>query len=316
MNDRSRSRPATKPELNEAQQRVVAMLGSYGAERPRFAPGIGQSILDELQSLLAPKEDLLQPDGERLFVTKRQLNMVHGCQTQFLAERNAKFEWSTATARGTIAHRAVELLVGWRETPVANLLVDEAIARSTEDSDNLGVWLQGLAESEMAELRNSCTDLIAKFLEGFPPLERRWSPRAESSIRVETGRITFSGRVDLILGRTSGQEAGKVLIDLKTGAPHVSHMDDLRFYALLDTVRTGVPPRMLASYYLDQARPVAEPVTRELLESALLRTVDGTSMMIDLMFGDSAPTLTPGPSCSWCPVLESCEAGRSHMDPD
>ena len=62
--------------------------------------------------------------------------------------------------------------------------------------------------------------------------------------------------------------AGKVLVDLKTGGFAPSHRDDLRFYALVETLRLGVPPRLLASYYLDGGRLQQEPVSEDTLRGA------------------------------------------------
>ena len=70
----------------------------------------------------------------------------------------------------------------------------------------------------------------------------------------------LSGKVDLTVGRADGLRAGKVLVDLKTGGFSPSHREDLRFYALVETLRLGVPPRLLATYYLDGGRLQQEAV--------------------------------------------------------
>ena len=95
---------------------------------------------------------------------------------------------------------------------------------------------------------------MSKFLECFPPLRAAWRPVTESRLIVELcgSRIRVQGKVDLTIGTADGLRAGKVIIDLKSGVASTSHRDDLRFYALLETIRIGVPPRLIASYYLDQ----------------------------------------------------------------
>ena len=50
-------------------------------------------------------------------------------------------------------------------------------------------------------------------------------------------------------------------IDLKTGRITPTHRDDLRFYALIETLRSRQAPRRLASYSLDAARLDDEDVT-------------------------------------------------------
>ena len=68
---------------------------------------------------------------------------------------------------------------------------------------------------------------------------------------AEFGQVRLSGRPDLTIGQAQGALAGKVIVDFKTGRMHGSHVADLRFYALIDTIRIGTPPRMLATSYLD-----------------------------------------------------------------
>ena len=58
-------------------------------------------------------------------------------------------------------------------------------------------------------------------------------------------------RIDLTLGVPRGGESRKVIVDLKTGRLLHRHREDLRFYALIETLVRDVPPRLLASYSLD-----------------------------------------------------------------
>jgi hypothetical protein len=105
--------------------------------------------------------------------------------------------------------------------------------------------------------------------------------------------------------------AGKVIIDLKSGRVAAGHRDDLRFYALLETIKLGVPPRKLASYYLETGRAHPEEVSAPLLQAAVRRTADGVGKIVALAGGARSPTTTPGPPCAWCPVLATCEVGQA-----
>ena len=114
----------------------------------------------------------------------------------------------------------------------------------------------------------------------------------------------------------TGSTAGKVIIDLKTGAFSPSHLDDLRFYALVETLRLGTPPRLLASYYLDSGRAHPEAVTEGLLHAAVERTIDGARILHQLEVGTKEPVTRPSRSCRWCPALAGCGAGRAHLGDD
>jgi len=73
-----------------------------------------------------------------------------------------------------------------------------------------------------------------------------------------------------------------------------------------------VPPRLVASYYLDQARSHTERVTIPLLEAALARTVDGARRMVALHDG-AAAVKRPSPACRWCALLPDCTEGTALM---
>ena len=99
-------------------------------------------------------------------------------------------------------------------------------------------------------------------------------------------------------GRAEHSESRKVIIDLKTGGAWPNHMDELRFYALLETLRTGIPPRLIAGFYLDAGRAVPEEVTIETLGSAMRRSLDGIGRAVELLEGRSA-IRRPQSSCRW-----------------
>ena len=300
--------------LNPAQQEVVALLGAKADERPTFDAELRHHLRSELEAGLEPLLALL-PDGEALFVSKYPLSQIHGCEDRFLADRREAFSWSPSKVRGTVSHKAVELSLHWESDPVPLELVDEAMARLTFGSGSLADWLQAATPVERAEVRAQSNERVSMFLECFPPLKKAWRPVTESPVRVELfeSRVVLSGRVDLTLGKAQGTTANKVLIDFKSGRFVPSHVDDLRFYALLEAIRMGTPPRMLATYYLDSGRPFPEAVTEAVLEVALHRTVDGATRMAHLLHGDAAPVRRTGPSCRWCPLLASCDDGQAHL---
>jgi hypothetical protein len=300
--------------LTPAQRQVLDLLGCPPDERPRFDADLRQRLLLDLEDGLAGVARRL-PADTTLWVSKHPLTQVHGCEAKFVAEHETPFAWSAPLARGTVTHKAIELLVSWPGHPVPLDVVDEAIARLANDASHLGDWLRTCGDAERAALRGEVNALVVSFLECFPPLKARWTPVTESRVRIELfdGRIVLQGRVDLALGQPAGQVAGKVLIDLKTGgfAPH--HRDDLRFYALLETLRVGTPPRLLASYYLDGGRPSPEPVTEALLDTATQRTIDGATRMSALLHEGVEPVLRPGPACRWCPLADTCEPGSAWL---
>lgn len=304
---------ALGPGLNPAQQQVLDELGS--TDRPVFRDDLRADLLRYLEEELGPVAGRAE---EPLFLSKHQLGLLHGCEARFVADRSREFAWTVASARGSVAHKAIELMITHRNSPTPLDLVERAVERIEDDELSLGGFIRTLDEGQRAELTSRSNDFVTTFVETFPPLQRQWKPVAEYSLRALLcqDRITLRGKVDLSLGSIRrGREAGKVLIDLKTGQPGHGHLEDLRFYALLETLKMGVPPRLLVNYYLDAGTPRPEVVSEELLWSAARRVVDGVTILGSLTGSEARePAKNPGMNCRWCPINEDCDEGRRHLD--
>jgi len=311
------------PTATPAQRRVLTDLLALGQPRPRFAPDLGQQLRRQMESALAPLADSLPV--EELWVGKRQLGQIHACEAHWRAEQDeVGFDWTARTAVGSVVHKAIELSISSRAEAVALDLVDHAMQSLTEDTRRSSPrpWLLTAAPLELADLRGRAHDTVVKFQECWPRLQAAWAPRTETGIGAELcgSRIVLWGRVDLVLGVARGDEARSLIIDLKTGRSYPGHLDDLRFYALVQTLRIGVPPFRVASYYLDTATFHAEDVTVEMLAVAVRRTIDGATKMAGLLDRSKGAAISPGPTCQWCSIRSRCEGPAiyqaSRADPD
>jgi hypothetical protein len=307
------SDPAGAPH-NPAQQQVLDQLAAPPDDRPVFEAELAEELRETLETTLAPIVGHRDRD-DALWVSKHMLAQVHGCGAHWLAERNEDFAYSIPVARGAVAHKAIELGVHWRGDTTPRALVEEAFTRLEREERAIAHYLYSLDEAERASLAATATDRVTKFEECFPALQHTWRPVLEGSIRTNLvgGRVVLSGKPDLALGQARGRLAGKVIVDLKTGGPAVAHTDDLRFYALIEVLRIGTPPRRLATYYLDSGTLTAEDVTAPMLESAAMRVIDGISKMVDLLGGEAEPDRVPGGPCNWCPIAKDCEPGQRYL---
>ena len=305
-------------DYNPAQQEVVSLLGASKGDRPTFDASLRDELRNLLEERLEPLVSTINSDqfnDDVLYLGKYMLAQALGCERKFMAELTEPFQWSIPTARGTVTHKAIELSVHWRGEASPLELVDEAMARLQNADKSIADYLQSCDETERTEMRAEVGAALTQFLECFPPLKPRWRPTTDSPIRTELhdGLIVLSGKPDLTLGQPEGAVAGKVIIDFKTGRFSPVHREDLRFYALLEALRI-LPPRLLATYYLDQARFHPEEVTRDLLLSAAERVIDGAHRYVELASGRRRPTVSPGPACRWCPVQADCEEGREYLE--
>ena len=309
--------PPDGPALTPRQQATLDALGAT-ADRPTFPAGLGAELADALNAGITAAFPGGPPNraDDPMFVSKRDLHHVHTCEGLAVAERAAPFAWAVPVAVGTVAHRAIELGIHWDGDPPPRVLVDAAITSAAESAGSLGDWLYGLDDGERAALCSAAVERVTAFTEVFPALKPAWRPVCEARHRLEVtgGAVVLSGKTDLSLGQGRGTEAGKVIIDFKTGAQRVHHTDDLRFYALLETITRGVPPRLVATAYLDSGVVRTEQVTTDVLAAALARTVGGVTALVEL--ATRAPALRASGACRWCPALDACPVGSAHLAGD
>jgi len=171
-------------------------------------------------------------------------------------------------------------------------------------------YWNGLDPLESSEICAEADRLVEQFRMSFPPLEPAWTPMVEFPIRQPFGRVTLSGRVDIVLGAQDQDEpmrARRLAIDLKTGRAYPEFPEDMRLYALLLTLRTGVPPFRVASVFLDSGEWQAEDVTERTLFHAADRVVRAATSASELLAGGPAD-LRPGRYCGWCPRRRTCPA--------
>jgi len=276
-----------------------------------------REFVDELlaQACAAMEELSDRLGGETLWVSKNRLSNVHGCEVKYLLPSD--FEWTPATLAGSVAHKAIELALNWRGEPTPAAAVDEAMARVADGNDQKGLAVSGMGDGTWADLRSRAVDRVTKFLHDFPPLPPTAHPVLEATAKWKPkGTIELTGKVDLAVGKPEGRESRILIVDFKTGGRSPHHRDDLRFYALVQTLRQQVPPRKIASYYLDYSEADAEDVTEGMLISSLTRTVQGIERHIELHHEHVAPVKKVGAPCRWCPLRTECREGREYLNTD
>ncbi|MGB8859644.1 MAG: PD-(D/E)XK nuclease family protein [Ilumatobacteraceae bacterium] len=300
------------PTLTPAQERTLALMRR--SEEPvvfdeAFVTGL---IAD---ATVAVAELSARLGGETLWVSKSFLSKVHGCEVLHL--QPDEFEWRPATAAGFVAHKAIELALNWRGEAAPSQVVDEALARLADQADARGAFVAGVTDADWAELRSRAIDRCTKFLQDFPPLPLSAQPVLEAAAKWRpAGTIEMSGKVDLQIGKPSGRESRLLIVDFKSGNRSHHHRDDLRFYALVQTLRQAVPPRKLVTYYLDYAESEVEDVTEGTLRAGLARALDGIEQHIELTVEGRPPVKRPGFACRWCPLNRECLEGLAFLNRD
>lgn len=297
-------------ELNPLQTQIIEVLGIPTDWEPLPAHVL-HTVEHDLHTALAPVAETFSTDNS-LRITKHMLSTVHGCEAQFVEQRRAPFAWNINTVRGTIAHKAIELLLNWRGPIDPSALADQALDKVANDvRESASDFINSLPPQDEAELRAAIVRYVTSFLECFPPLKSSWRPVVEYPVTYSLfgGSLVLSARMDLVLGAPGR----KVILDVKTGRIMPAHRDDLRFYALVEGLRSRQAPRHLGTYSLESARLEHEPVNEGILVAAVKRTADGIARIGELVTGVRAPEVRTGPQCRWCPLNASCDAGRAYL---
>ncbi|MEW6058994.1 MAG: PD-(D/E)XK nuclease family protein [Actinomycetota bacterium] len=298
--------------LTSAQRRTLD--GLIGVDdRPVFPSGLAERLRDRIEGAVRAAE-LDRP----LWLGKSILNDLARCPGLFDAVREGArgpFQFSARFAAGRLAHKAVELEVSGREDRDPHSLVAEAAERLIEDDGFRTYWdrLDGLRRDETLMEAAKTLELFRSTMPPLRRMRRELSPSTEWNIRVELlgGALVLSGTLDLVIGASKGADQGRatrLAIDLKTGRAWPEHAEDMRFYALLLSLRFGVPPYRVATLYLDSGEWQAEDVDRRVLERAADRVIEavGVAAAIDAS-GPARPR--PGPYCTWCPRAATCPSG-------
>lgn len=293
------------------QERTLADLMASDVPRPTFPRDLASRLSMLLERLVGPSLSAL-PEGSRIVLSKSGLTNLHArCEGLYLANAlgEGAFEFSLPLAIGKLVHKAIEAdVVG--ERLAEGELVQTALRRLQSSEVEFDLFVAGLDVIERSELVGEAIRQVVLFRGTLPPLQKSWAPVPELRVKHELlgGRLLLTGTVDLCLGRSrdeSPMEGRRLFIELKTGIERPEFVDDLRFYALVATLRFGVPPFRVATLMLEDGTYRPEDVTEDLLEAAARRVAAAASGHVSLLAGKE-PVLRPGPWCGWCPRRDIC----------
>lgn len=297
--------------LTPAQRRLLEELLGIDEERPEVDLELSGRLRAEIEERVAPVRDLV-PDGDVLRLSKSALAALT-CDGRYLDFVAGDFAWEVPMVRGKLAHRAIEL--DWRSD--RGLDPGDLVERAWADlvlERGMAEFLDGLDPLTNAELRGSAEQMLTDLRDLWPPIDRRFHPRLEHPVAATfaDGALQVRGRTDLTLGRVRSDRRQLIAIDLKTGWRRPEReRQDLRLYALLLTLKYGVAPFRLATYYVAEGAWDAEDVTEETLVAATRRLVDGAIRAGRLVYdtpSDADLRLEPGVHCRWCGRAPSCPA--------
>ncbi|MDX1510595.1 MAG: PD-(D/E)XK nuclease family protein [Nitriliruptorales bacterium] len=294
------------------QARVRAELLAWTSPRPVVDHGLADRLRGALQAGLA---GVPVPEGQQLFLGKTALAALV-CDGRFLDLEEQPFAWTTPMLRGTVAHKAIE--TDWRtaRSQPAATCVEWAWEELAQVNGSLADALNDLDETGRRVLRGEAEQHVLDMRAAWPVLPPGVEVRFEPTLRHTSGdgRVAIQGRPDLVLGRIDPEHARMLVLDFKTGVPRPdAELQEARLYALLTTLRYGVPPFRWGVYNVPENSWVTEDLSEEALRSAVRRVIDGAVRAAELTFGtvrEQDLRLVAGAWCNWCGREPFCEAAR------
>lgn len=299
--------------LNSPQRRVLDELLAVGEARPPGDPAVARRLRLFLDDRTAQAAALV-PSGDRgLYLSKGRLDALT-CDGRFVDQQERPFTYSPAIVRGTLAHTGIDVDIAGRRSRDPAAVLELAWRRFAGEGGRAADYVAGLPVVEADALRADALRTVVDFRDQFPLLPSAWHVRTEPALRVRLhdGRVTLLGRPDLLIGRPTLDHRRMLVIDLKTGARHpLRHRADVRLYALLVTLKYGVAPFRVATYYLDEGDWDAADVDDGLLEDAARDLVGKVGRAARLAYDrppESTWSLGAGPACDWCGRAAQCPA--------
>jgi hypothetical protein len=268
---------------------LVDRLRVTGLARPRADPEMVADLRTYLERGLA--DVVPAAGGPALVVTRHRIARALACPVHRDTPGRGPRVTTLPLACGALVAVLFRQLVA---TGAIGAAWDEALEGLGLDDHQapLAGWIGDLPGPARSELRAEVERQADGLRRRWPPLDPMWLPRTQESLRVPLagGRCLVSARVDLVLGRPAEDVATVALIEVTSGARWPGHAADRRFDALVETLRSGIPPFAVATYSARTGELDVDPVTPELLADAARRCLAGARAMATEGAGLTATT--------------------------
>ena len=216
---------------------------------------------------------------------------------------------SPAATKGTLVHRALELLFSEppeRRTPAAGqACLDRAVAEMATDPELVGLHLDADAE---AELLADARALVSRYFELEDPSTIH-PVGLELPLEVEMGTLTLRGIIDRLEVEADGEY---VVTDFKTGRPPTvayeqSRLGGVHFYAFLCEQVLGRRPARIQLLYLSEPVAIVARPSDQSIRGLQQRT---TAIWKAVERACAEDDFRPRPSrlCDWCAFRAYCPA--------
>lgn len=298
---------------------MLAELRGDPTTRPTPSGEVIQSARSHLEAAAAAWVEAI-PAGVSVRVTKDAVANVRRCEARHLAELAARGASSGASPGAVVPALVRGRLLDslFRQVATTGTVgpdpMAEAFSASAAENDDTASLFLALNEAERQLVRTEVEAASAQLVADWPTFPPGAGLRTQERLFVELagGRVVLSGRPDLAIGRPTRMRAGVLIVEAKSGAFSPAHLDEVRFYALLEALRWGVPPFRAVVWCLGTGRRHPIDVDADLIWSEALRVADAITRLTRLAAGE-APRTSANPLCSSCPRRNLCPDGTRQI---
>lgn len=295
----------TTSHMLPTQRVLFDQLLSVGTERPHAPEGLVETLRARVEEGVA---ETVARWG-RLWFSKSMLTEGTRCEGLVLAGA-ASASGSVlhpATMVGILAHRAIQMSQT-HPGGVPAELVSEALRAARANEERFARTWETMGDADRSDVQMAAVSRLIAFLDSWPPLQSRWYWRFEESMQCRIGDLTLAARVDLVLGRPRADGRQTMLLcDLKSGALADHHLLEASFYALVATLRWGIPPWRSTVFSLSSGEWTDPEVTEGRLLECADQVVEAVRSRVEVLSELRSPRLTGGPWCRFCPRRDSCD---------
>ena len=248
---------------------LLALLRGDLATRPRFEPGLSGGLRAWLEDAAY---DVVAVRGEHappLFIGARRL--LDGARPAMSPLHAAAPRDDPDSSRGVrlphLVHALFRLLV--HNGAIDDPLSDALAAAEASGSIRLVSEVRALPLPDRVALAESLAMHTHNLVALLPRLAPGWMPRTDDRVAIPLagGRVVLHGTFDLLIGIPHPPTASTCALGLSTGAPWPQERRNLHYLALLETLRSGVPPFRLALIDSGTGRSGVEDVREEHLRA-------------------------------------------------
>ncbi len=252
---------------------VLAALRGDPTRRPVVDPALAGGLREWLEDGVS---GLRLIAAKPLVLDKKTLRRAHSA-----GRREARAEITYAIAIGLVMDALFRQLVtiGHIDDPMCEGI--DALRIDPRRADAVA-FIESLEGQDRADFEDEIETQTAITTSRWPRLSPAWLPRTQERIAIPLagGSLVLVGILDLMIGTPSSGRASVEVIDVKSGKARVDDREDLRYYALLETLRSGAAPFRTATFYTRTGHVDAEDIDDAVLTCTVRSVLSAVEQLV------------------------------------